>query len=100
MFKVGQRVLCVNDDVHAFVPRGMVVFHSLHGLTKGFVYTVRFCGTFRIPIIGEYLGVRVREIIRAPGIDVPYDHRRFQPLRKTSIDVFTQLLVKVPELVE
>ncbi len=96
MFKVGQKVVCVNDDPEAFV-RGLF-FDGLDGLRKGTLYTVRFCGMWGHPIIGEYLGVQVAEISR--GLGGPFHHLRFQPLRETSIDVFTQLLVKVPETVE
>jgi hypothetical protein len=96
MFRVGQKVVCVDDTAHGqyspFRPSGK----NLEGLKKGAVYTIRY--------VGISLGVsvvRVNEIKRRynniiDGENV-YASARFRPIvsRPTSIAVFEEILRKV-----
>jgi hypothetical protein len=87
MFRVGQKVICVNDVEypHAYGLPGM------DGLTKGHVYTVREVGLSSW--VDGRPAVRLAEIVR-PHDDVPFWAHRFRPLveRKTDISVFKKLL--------
>lgn len=102
MFHIGQKVVCVNDRLNAFGnPKNNPMF-DLEGLTKGSIYTIRWCGYdpgWDIAI------VRIEEILRLKGTpweDFPYGAPRFAPLKKkqTSIAVFQEMLVKTPEIAD
>lgn len=89
-FRVGQKVVCINDDPNAFYPAGR---GDLDGLMKGCIYTVREIG-----LIG-YAGhacVRLEELRRPDKYDndCPYAAARFRPIveRKTDISIFARML--------
>lgn len=86
MFRVGQKVVCVDAMPKPTNSLGM------HGLAEKMIYTIR-------RISGG--SVWLEEILRPSGwavcrlfAECPYDARRFRPLveRKTDISVFTALL--------
>lgn len=88
MFRVGQKVVCVDANGHL-----------MDGLKRGGVYTVAWIGEFKHPIRGHRgLCVHLVEILRTRcpvyDIDVPYRTSRFRPLQKrtTDISVFTAML--------
>jgi hypothetical protein len=96
MFRVGQKVVCVDDVADGryspFSPSG----NNLEGLHKGHVYTIRF--------VGVSLGVsvvRVREIERryssVVGGENVYAATRFRPIvsRPTSIEFAHEILRSV-----
>lgn len=94
MFYVGQKVCCVNDDVHAeFTQTSDVATPELDGLTAGVSYTVRrvgLCPIWNTPVLW------VVEITRPlwVGMEAGYHPLRFRPVveRKTSIEVFRAML--------
>jgi hypothetical protein len=97
-FKVGDRVVCVDDTLYDVHVPGVLFSGDLNGLTKGTVYTIRsvyFDPAFRLPTI------RVSEIERLPlscfeGFiyESGYNPERFRPVvsRPTSIAVFKAML--------
>lgn len=85
MFKVGQKVVCVDASPTTSGLRC--------ALTEGFVYTVSGIEDFELQGVG---GIYVAE---ATGIDDAFHHpafriTRFRPAveRKTSIEIFTKML--------
>lgn len=95
-FKVGQKVVCINDNLKQFDIPGMVYIDSLDGLRKGVIYTIR---SVYIESYGPHEGevsVRLEEIIRpsAYGNEVGYNPLRFKPLveKKTDISIFQSML--------
>ena len=103
MFRVGQKVVCVND---ASIGHGSFFVNAygklmrsdgnMGGLTRGNIYTVR-----RITAT-EYQTLLALEEIDRPcaGPDPGFRADRFRPLieRKTDISIFTKMLTesKVP----
>ncbi|WP_040677416.1 hypothetical protein [Rhizobium mesoamericanum] len=99
-FRVGQKVVCVDDAVdRSDVPEGArIVGEGMDGLRKGAVYTVRdifFCPGWKEAVI------RLCEIKRFPFNrvgKVEYESGfapwRFRPVvdRKIDISIFTKLL--------
>jgi hypothetical protein len=79
MFHVGQEVECI-DNSQAWANR------IPSGLVKGQIYTISAILPFPI----EY-GVKVSG---RPG---RFSHKRFRPLRKTDISIFTAMLNKTKE---
>lgn len=97
MFRVGQRVVCV--DVSA-CPEGSVpwkiITNGLDGLTEGRVYTIRAIGGFagRDQVwLYEIIRPLVGSIGKKYG-ECGYRPSRFRPVveRKTDISVFTEIL--------
>jgi hypothetical protein len=100
-FVIGQKVVCINDDIKAGrIPGKKYADSTLDGLTKGEIYTVRNIYTCETSKSG--ICIELEEIVRPmniPGVNCKpgYDHIRFAPLKeKTSdISVFTEILNKV-----
>jgi len=98
MFRVGQKVACVDDGV--FNPaRGRASDH----LTKGCVYTIReICEFPYAPDKIAGLGVRLEEVVRPQDrinpdwSDYPFRMSRFRPAveRKTDISFAHEILRK------
>lgn len=80
MFRVGQKVVCVDDSR----PRG----YSLSGLTRGEVYVVARIGT------SPWCGRPALWLVEKPEHDVGFWRQRFRPLveKATDISIFTALL--------
>lgn len=98
MFKVGQKVVCVNTDMLPNRP-DWAKWHDLDGLTKDQVYTVReiMPGYQNCWNDGPLDCIRVEEIRRSSrksGHEVPFACFRFRPLeeQKTDISIFTAML--------
>jgi hypothetical protein len=93
---VGQSIVCIDDRDQRPGWTGPVVYP-----VKGQTYTIR-----EISTEGGPCGFRLEEILneklRGPyGLFEPrFNPRRFRPVKNTSIDVFTALLVKNPDLVD
>lgn len=92
MFRVGQKVVCVNAGlIKASAGR-------VSGLVEGTVYTVRWSGVYTHPEFGTASCIRLHEVVRSCNFylisDMPSRAIRFRPLveRKTDISVFTALL--------
>jgi hypothetical protein len=82
MFEVGQQVVCVDNKPRDWRPFG----DPLH---VGGVYTVA-----GITLGGE--GVLLHEAVA--GSPTGYWANRFRPVRKTSIEVFEQMLAPPPKV--
>ncbi len=83
-FEIGQRVVCVDDS--------RTPHKSWHGfpVVKGEIYTIREnCVSV---IFHDINCVRLEEIT-GRNMDWPYKETRFEPLQKTSIEIFNQMLV-------
>lgn len=91
MFRVGQKVVCIDDREPIILPGYLP---GMDGLTRGRIYTVRRAG-----LCSEYDGrpaICLYEINRL--FDSPYWAHRFRPIveRKTSIAIFTAILTPSP----
>lgn len=93
-FRLGQKVVCVDDTGNMALHPGMI------GPTKGVVYTIRAFQSYR-HCVGFYLeeirnpeGLYQREDGGAQVVEQFFDSWRFRPVheRKTDISVFTLLL--------
>ena len=106
MFRVGQKVVCVDDSepssthVVGYDGHHWQYFGGLDGLTKGAIYTVR---AFVQNHINGGVSLCLAEIFREhtirSGIDIGecgYRASRFRPVveRKTDISIFTEILRK------
>ena len=101
MFDIGQKVLCINDK--PLVPRHLVKFSELGGLTAGNVYTIRdiYENTVRRVTVRFYqdnLCLELEEIVRdthgyGPGYR-GFASERFKPLDDSSMDVFKKMCKK------
>src|ERR1700687_6044735 len=98
MFRVGQKVVCVDDMGHGRYSPFATCNFDLEGLRKGEVYTIRD--------IGRALGVdvvRLEEIHRSyssfVGDENFYAGQRFRPIveRQTDISIFTKMLTDKPD---
>lgn len=98
-FRVGQKVVCVDDDPHG--DNGIFP-------TKGKIYTIAWSGQWRHPAYGDTNPcVHLVEIKRPASKQifcvVPYLASRFRPVaeRKTDISIFKAMLkdTKAPALV-
>lgn len=97
VFSVGQKVVCVNDEIDAFPCKSSPLCYvmGLNGLTEGNVYTVR--GVFLVdddPLY-NYGGVYLEEITRpinAKGVEAPYHQKRFVPLQETGMKILESIL--------
>jgi hypothetical protein len=88
MFHVGQLVVCVDDDNWLLpIP---------HRPEAKRIYTIRAIVEGIHPIDGRGPGLLLDEIInptvKGTGVEYNFDPRRFRPLRKTSISIFTAML--------
>ncbi len=96
MFHVGMKVVCVNDSLGNLPDtyKGVTIMHTLDGLKKGSIYTVREVGLKSW--IDAAPAIKLIEIIRGIGPlgESPYWAHRFKPLeeRKTDISIFKKLL--------
>lgn len=93
--KVGEFIVCVNDDPVFITKTGD---RMLDGLRKSTVYTVReilICPAWHVP------AVKLKEIVRpVKNIsfgEVPYGALRFRPVDPKRIEVFRSLLNPVRE---
>ena len=105
MFHVGQLVVCVDDSplTTGRVGSGETV-QSLNLLKKGEVYTIR-----KIDPQWEWIdrdgghyfapGVWLEEVVRSDlrGLDEPMGAKRFRPVQKNKIEIFTKMLTPVRE---
>ena len=94
-FRVGQKVVCVNDR-----------FKNVsidQGIRKGQIYTVRWVGSYRHYIDGDFYGIKLMELHRGNddgpegygAVDMPFRASRFRPLVS---DRFRALLgLKAPQ---
>lgn len=82
MFRVGMKVVCVDDGRYP----GQWHDPNLDGLTKGRVYTIRQVGL--VCWLDGSEGVRLQEIFRDPvDEDMPYFARRFRPVTSPKQEV-------------
>lgn len=99
MFEVGQQVVCIVDG--PWVSPMMGTSLTVKEPVRGAIYTIR-----EIVAPPSYLlvGLCLEEIVN-PAVDFgqqygvrepDFDSRGFRPVRKTSIDVFTKILLKTP----
>lgn len=91
-FHVNQKVVCVDDKVP--IEGGGIVKDAY--ITEGQIYTLRWVGMTSHYVFGDYLGVRLAGIqmneTRDYGEpDCPYNARRFRPLVKDPIAVFSAI---------
>lgn len=75
--RVGDRVICINDEF----PYGV----GPQGLVAGAEYTIAWRGKWNHPIDGSYMGVRLAELQRGedPAAycdDLPFRADRFRPV--------------------
>lgn len=97
-FRVGQKVVCVDD-------RRRRLGYRMDGLISGDVYVIRWAGDVGHPIFGNYLGVRIAGIDRGSDRycdDLPYAADRFRPLaypkqsEETDVAMFKRHLANQP----
>ena len=107
-FYVGQKVVCITDELGLFMAPGAQGRHTLDGLKAGQVYTISSIISVNDPHYTTRVQVILKEIQR-PGKVKGYDHRRFKPLdeireelrkktevkRKTDISIFQDMCKKV-----
>lgn len=109
MFRVGQKVVCVDDtDTDQFILPSLRQYAppGLDGLNKGVIYTIRGFNFSEACLVPSVL---LEEIIRShdfiDGSDLGetgFAACRFRPLveSKTSISVFTEMLRKADQKVK
>jgi hypothetical protein len=95
MFRIGQKVVCVDDGP---IDERYIGFKM--EIARGEIYTVRWVGPSPHP---DYLGVPAVRLVginrgfdhNTPCNDMPFSAHRFRPIveRKTDISIFTRLLV-------
>ena len=88
-FRIGDRVICINDDFHAAISMPRAIregwTRSLDGLEKGTVYTVRESSVqLGFPI------VRLAEIVR-PWPDNGYWSERFALVPQEAVERLSEL---------
>ncbi len=93
MFRIGQKVVCVDDTEHH--PSTMIPGGKRHSLVKGQIYTVTKTG-IEHPL--DLIGIPCIALAKMPS---PYGYRqtRFRPLveKTTDISVFKALLNPIQE---
>lgn len=104
-FFVGQKVVCVNDRLKAFLKPGvnpLGITLDLDGLTAGKVYTISGLTPSNSKYYTSEIIVELKEIKR-PGRVQGFDFRRFRPLeeirdelkittkQKTDISIFQKM---------
>lgn len=104
-FQVGDMIVCINDtpDIgmcpHPVIP-------DMNGLMRGEIYTVRelYIETRNVKNPDGEICVKLVEIVRMPILpwqpETGYFAQRFRPVKKTSIEVFQQILEKPPTIRE
>ena len=100
MFHIGQLVVCINDTWKSHLKNT----EGISMPTKGMIYTIRGLPDCPGDREGHGYGVHLEEIINPVKLytwgkmEAVYDPSRFRPVRKTSIDCFTEILNKTPKL--
>ena len=97
-FRVGQKVVCV-DDAEDFPDVEGIDWRPLE-IKKGNIYVVRWCGPHTDNILGTEICVRLVGFVRPDDDydDLPFRASRFRPIveRETDISVFTRMLTPTP----
>lgn len=91
MFDINEKVVCVDA-------KNTTIWDTKE-LSEGAIYTIRWIGMFNHWTDGEHLCVRLFETDR-DGDDIPFNVRRFRPVRKTDISVFEAMLKPAPVVLE
>jgi len=91
MFEVGQRVVCITSG--PWFDLDGTEYPSANAPKKNHVYTIKGLLIADIPPVIGHL------YLELDGFDMQWFSQWFRPLetRKTSIDVFNQILVKAPK---
>lgn len=88
-FFVGQKVVCVDDDIHMDWPQNAGHRPDPLEISRGSKYVVRWSGAYTSPQNGLLVhGVHLDGIDRGDPHNTPYDARRFRPLESKSIQLF------------
>jgi hypothetical protein len=99
-FYVGQEVVCVDDDAIAkYCIRGPIYVGDLDGLTKGNIYTIRAISLDPVCVCPALF---LEQIVRSSLFGEPeigFASRRFRPVVKTDISIFTAMLAPSPDRV-
>lgn len=98
MFRVGQKVVCVDDESGKYLVPGVRYHRNMHGLKAGEIYTV---AELYIKRDNGRECVRLAEIVRpckaANGIEARgYDAARFRPVQETGMQMLRALLKSKP----
>lgn len=94
-FRVGQKIVCVDDQCHGWTAYGSKPRGDLHGLKAGEVYTIRAI----IPEHDTGLSIVLEEIRRpvTPGVWhlEGYNPSRFRPVaeKPTAMDVIRSIVL-------
>lgn len=94
-FKVGQKVVCINDDVDFYpMPTGQP---EMHGLTKGEIYTITGIGPHRA--IKDRICCTVAEITHPMRLNPAsgYGVERFRPLQEKKDEYKSKWVIKLIE---
>lgn len=96
-FHVGQKVVCVNDDLHAFVRNGFKYNNIPSGMKVGQVYTVRgIVDGQRLHPAWQKDGVYLVEIVRsrfdADPCEPPFAAARFRPVQDQGMSILRAIL--------
>lgn len=96
MFRVGQKVVCVNDDVN-YSPKepGVRYYGGLDGLRRGEIYTIRNTGTH--PNVDQHHVVWLCEIKRdgdSTFQEAPFSAIRFRPVQDIGMEMLRNILVR------
>ncbi|MDX3929783.1 MAG: CAP-Gly domain protein [Shinella sp.] len=94
-FRVGQKVVCVDDRF-----RNVSIDQ---GIRKGAIYTVRWVGHYRHYVDGDFYGIKLMELHRGNddgpegygAADMPFRASRFRPLVRDRIR--DMLGIKAPQ---
>lgn len=94
-FRIGQKVVCVDDSGGNYSPWPISIDSTVDGLTKNRVYHIRRVGKYRgakVVWLAEINRGRCSNHPRAG--EVGFARERFRPLieRKTDISIFTEIL--------
>lgn len=94
MFRIGQKVVCVNEEPIA----GQRGSKWDAKLKAGAVYVIRWAGTYQNNVFGPSKCVRLQGIVRdyADG-DTPYCASRFRPVVEKSTDTGMAILKEILE---
>lgn len=96
MFKVGQKVVCVDTDIHQELEKpGLVYNRELDGLVKNKIYTIRDIGFSHFenyPVVWLEEIRRPRPHRHAGFPEAPYWAGRFRPLQERSTETGIAIL--------
>ena len=97
-FRVGQKIVCVDDNKNKNPPPFGFRWTGKISISKGNVYTIKSIGVH--PVIGSTC-VELIEVMKRSDTDYGYNVCRFRPLISQSDDIamFKALLAPTPELV-